>query len=223
METVVNKQLMAYLTRHHVLSDSQYGFRQGRGTADVLTALQSEWVQTIATDGCAPVVAVDIAGEFDRVSHPGIIHEAQQTGVKEPLLTWLQSYLADRYLQVAVGGSISSKAPTSAGVPQGSVLGPTLFLLYVADIDQCLAPGSQLRSLADDTTLYAIAATPEDLNLPVKDASLQSTLNNLASWGRQCHVRFEPAKSQLDSSVQGTQSALPTAPHICRPRHLSHR
>ena len=75
MEAIVNCQLVSFLDRHHLLPDSQYGFRQGRGTADVLTAVQHEWTQTIANGGTVPVVAVDIAGAFDRVSHSGIVHK----------------------------------------------------------------------------------------------------------------------------------------------------
>ena len=78
METIVNQQLVAFLDRHHILPDSQFGFRHGRGTADVLTALQHEWVCTVADGGCVPVVAVDIAGAFDRVSHVGLLHKAEQ-------------------------------------------------------------------------------------------------------------------------------------------------
>lgn len=74
METIVNLQLVNFLERNKVLPSSQFGFRRRRGTADLLTALQHEWVQTVAGGGCVPVVAVDIAGAFDRVSHVGLLH-----------------------------------------------------------------------------------------------------------------------------------------------------
>ena len=107
MESVVNHQLVAYLERYHLLPDSQYGFRQGRGTADVLTTLQNEWTRTVASGGCVPIVAVDIAGAFDRVSHCGLIHKVQQAGVRGSLLAWLQDYLTGRHLKVTIGGRIS--------------------------------------------------------------------------------------------------------------------
>ena len=74
MESVVNHQLVAYVERYHLLPDSQYVFRQGRGTADVLTAQQNEWTRIVASGGCVPIVAVDIAVAFDRVSYCGLIH-----------------------------------------------------------------------------------------------------------------------------------------------------
>ena len=117
MESVVNHQLVAYLERYHLLPDSQYGFCQGRGTADVLTALQNEWTRTVASGGCVPIVAVDIAGAFDRVSHCGLIHKVQQAGVRGSLIAWLQDYLTGCHLQVTIGGRISDQYPISVGAP----------------------------------------------------------------------------------------------------------
>ena len=109
MEAIVNRQLVSFLDRHHLLPDSKYGFRQGRGTADVLTALQHEWTQMVANGGTVLVVAVDIAGAFDRVLHSGIVYRLQQAGATGFLIAWLRDYLADRHLQVTIGGKISAQ------------------------------------------------------------------------------------------------------------------
>ena len=103
-------------------------------------------------------------------------------------------YLADRHLQVTIGGKISAQHSIRAGVPQGSALVPALFLLYVADIDKCLLSDTRLSSFADDTTVYTLALS-NDLRETV--AALQETLDNLHDWGRQWRIRFKPAKSQL--------------------------
>lgn len=194
MEGIINRQLMTFFERNNVIPDSQYGFRSGRGTADVLTALQSEWVQAVASGGCAQVIAVDIAGAFDRVSHIGILHKAKAAGIDGSLLTWLADYLHHRRLKVVVGGQSSQARRIFAGVPQGSILGPTLFLLYVGDIDRCLTPGTKLSSFADDTTLYSIVRSITAL--PESARGLQAALSNLHEWGQRWRVRFEPAKSQ---------------------------
>ena len=99
----ISRQLVSFLDRHHLLPDSQYGLRQGSGTADVLTALQHKWTQTVANGGCVFIVAVDIAGDFDRVSHSGIVHKLQQAGATGFLIAWLRDYLAGRHLQVTTG------------------------------------------------------------------------------------------------------------------------
>eukprot|EP00117_Sycon_ciliatum_P010660 scpid33236/ scgid4028/ RNA-directed DNA polymerase from mobile element jockey; Reverse transcriptase len=194
MEGIVNTQLVNYLEKHEVLPNSQFGFRRGRGTADILTALQHEWVHTISTGGCVQVLAVDIAGAFDRVSHTGVLYKAKQAGVDGRLLVWLQDYLTNRNIRVVVGGQTSDAQPIQAGVPQGSILGPSLFLLYTCDIEQCLTPGTQLSSFADDTTLYSLVQPTDDLQQST--ASLQGSLNSLEEWGRKWRICFEPAKTQ---------------------------
>ena len=115
LEAIVNRQLVSFLDLHHFLPDSQYGFPEGRGTADVLRR-----AQTVANGSSVPVVAVDIVGAFDRVSHSGIVHKLQQAGAMGFLIAWFRDYLAGRT------SKISAVHPIRAGVPQGSVLGPTL-------------------------------------------------------------------------------------------------
>eukprot|EP00117_Sycon_ciliatum_P006569 scpid70576/ scgid6250/ Probable RNA-directed DNA polymerase from transposon X-element; Reverse transcriptase len=208
MESIVNKQLVNYLERFNILPDSQYGFRQGRGTCDILTALHTEWVKTVSDGGYAHMVAVDIAGAFDRVSHSGLIFKAKNVGIGGCLLHWLQDYLLNRKLSVLVHGDSSSPAPITAGVPQGSILGPTLFLLYVSDLDQCLSPETRLSSFADDTTLYSLIRMQD--NMHDMTAALQSSLKRLEEWGERWRIRFEPSKSQqLLMTTKATHPAVP--------------
>ena len=129
METIINKQLMNHLDRHELLITRQFGFRKRLGTADLLTVLHHEWVTTVSRGRLVRVLAIDIAGAFDRVSHAGLIHKVASMGIAGQLLTWLSDYLSGRRLQVVVGGQHSATFPIRAGVPQGSILGPTLFLL----------------------------------------------------------------------------------------------
>ena len=98
------------------------------------------------------VLAVDIAGAFDKVSHIGVTYKLQTLEVRGRALTWLTDYLSLRKLQAVVNGQSSSPYPIESGVPQGSILGPTLFLIYVNDAEQCLAPGCSLATFADDTS-----------------------------------------------------------------------
>ena len=110
------------------------------------------------------VLAVDIAGAFDKVSHRGVLHKAAQYGIQGCLHNWLPSYLHDRKIRVVVGGRSSSTHTIKSGVPQGSILGPTLFLLYTNDAEDRLPPETQLAVYADDTTLYNCIAAREGIN-----------------------------------------------------------
>ena len=154
METLVNRAVTNFLERNSILSSNQYGFRRGMSTQDILTLLSHRWHTTSARGGSTRVLAVDVAGAFDKVSHPGLLHKASRYGLSGALLAWLQDYLCDRRLQTTINGFTSSLYPISAGVPQGSILGPTLYLLYTNDAEDHLPAGVELAAYADDTTLY---------------------------------------------------------------------
>eukprot|EP00117_Sycon_ciliatum_P040211 scpid53825/ scgid29586/ Probable RNA-directed DNA polymerase from transposon X-element; Reverse transcriptase len=100
MECIINQQVTNFLERNDLLPDSQFGFRRGRGTADLLTALQSECVRVEAEGGCVQVVAIDIAGAFYHVFHVGLLNKAERVGIGGPLLSWLRDYLSNSCLKV---------------------------------------------------------------------------------------------------------------------------
>ena len=193
MESVINTQLMNFLEEHGILSRNQFGFRPKLGTTDLLAALQHEWVSTLNAGGCVRLLAVDIAGAFDKVSHRCLLHKAAAYGVRGPLLLWLRAYLDGRTLRAVVGGTASPEHSISAGVPQGSVLGPTLFLLYVNDLEDYLPPSVRLAVYADDTTLYANVASAA--TVAATCSLFQDATDALSLWGRHWYITFEPSKS----------------------------
>ena len=209
MEDIVNHQLVNYLEKYQLLSNRQFGFRRGLGTADLLTALQHQWVCTVGEGGCVQVLAVDIAGAFDKVSHPGLLWKLQRAGVQGKALRWLHDYLNQRRLKVVVGGKCSQPHFIKAGVPQGSILGPTLFLMYVNDAETCLAPGTQMAVYADDTTLYSLVRSTDTIQQQA--TSLQESLDALHAWGLKWRVSFEPSKSQYLS----VSNRIDPWPHPC--------
>jgi len=194
METIVNRSITRHLEEHQILSKNQYGFRQGLSTQDVLTLLCHRWSSVASEGGATRVVAVDIAGAFDRVSHAGVLHKCQQYGITGQLHAWLTDYLADRQIQVTVGGRSSQPHSITAGVPQGSILGPTLFLVYTNDAEDNLPDGVELAVYADDTTLFHCIATKQ----ATRQASeaLQNGIDALSTWGDSWSITFEPTKSQ---------------------------
>ena len=194
MESVINTQLVNYLEAQAIFSQNQFGFRAKLGTSDLLAALHYEWITTLNAGGCVRILAVDIAGAFDKVSHRGLLHKAEAYGISGPILAWLRDYLSDRRISAVVGGHASVEREIDAGVPQGSVLGPTLFLLYVNDLEDSLPDGVHLAVYADDTTLYV---TIESMaSVASSSATLQSAVDVLERWGRDWFITFEPTKSQ---------------------------
>ena len=194
MEKIVNTAIINHLEHKKALSIHLYGFRQGLSTSDLLTSLNHSWFSKVNRGGAVRVLAVDIAGAFDKVSHRGVLHKAASYGITGPLLNWLSDYLYDRKLQAVVGGASSEPYKIDAGVPQRSILGPTLCLLYVNDACDVLPEGITPAVYADDTTLYAHIPTPHAVTEVCRN--LQAGVDALVEWGAQWRVTFEPTKSQ---------------------------
>eukprot|EP00117_Sycon_ciliatum_P031201 scpid26526/ scgid24448/ RNA-directed DNA polymerase from mobile element jockey; Reverse transcriptase len=197
MERIVNQQLINHLNSNTLLSANQFGFRKSIGTADLLTSLQHEWALTTSKGGTIQALAIDIAGAFDRVSHPGLLCKLRGYGIGGQLLAWLTSYLQNRKLQAVVGGQTSTPSTIRSGVPQGSILGPTLFLVYINDAEDQLPASVSIAVYADDTTLYTSVMPGQTTEAAA--AALQTAVNQLEAWGSTWRVTFEPSKSQLMS------------------------
>ena len=112
-------------------------------------------------------------------------------GIGNSLLQWISSFLKDRTQSVIVDGSTSSPAPVLSGVPQGTVLGPLLFLVYINDICRNLSPGTLIRLFADDSLIYRSISSPKDAEI------LQKDLNTLQDWEKTNKMEFHPDKCQV--------------------------
>ena len=131
----------------------EYGFCKHRLTADLLTVITECFFRALNRLGAARVIALDISKAFDEVWHSGLLHKLQSYGVKGALLDIIASFLSNRKIKVVLDGAASSIYSINSGVPQGSILGPILFLIFINDL-----PDSVINSLAifaDDTSLYS--------------------------------------------------------------------
>nr|CAI5828957.1 unnamed protein product [Callosobruchus analis] len=151
METVINTQLLNYLDNNNIIHDRQYGFRKHRSTGDLLAYVTHMWNRAIENHGESRVVALDISKAFDRVWHLGLLAKLAAYGVSSGLCRWLNSFLHDRSLFVVVEGCTSDVFSINAGVPQGSVLSPRLYLLYINELLETTS--NPIYSFADATTL----------------------------------------------------------------------
>lgn len=190
MEAAVHNQLQRYLLHNSFISDRQYGFRPNHSTADLLTFLSQSWNTHLDKGNEVCVIALDIKGAFDKVWHNGLLAKLKSKGICGKLLTWLQSYLSDRSIQVVLSGQSSDASPINASVPQGSILGPLLFSVFINDlVDTC---ENELYLYADDSTLFAPIRSARERDTVA--ASLNRDLNKMKAWADKWKVTFEPTK-----------------------------
>ncbi len=151
-ETILNGKFLKHLSSFSLLSDHQYGFRKGRSTGDLLAFLTNSWSSSLSHFGETFAVALDISKAFDRVWHKALICKLPSFGLYPAVCSFLYSFLSGRYIAAVVDGHGSTPKPINSCVPKGSVLSPTLFLLFINDL--LSLTNCPIHSYADDTTLH---------------------------------------------------------------------
>jgi len=145
--------------------------------------------QTLDKGMQTDIIYLDLAKAFDSVSHKRLIFKLSHYGISSPVLNWFKDYLKDRSQCCLVNGFSSNCLPVRSGVPQGSILGPILFLLYVNDLPSVV--DNTLALFADDSKCSKAITSRDDC------ISLQDDLDNLLSWSQDWNLRFNPSKCEV--------------------------
>ena len=191
-EKIVYDQLYQYLNDNQLLSSCQSGFRSLRSTLTALLEATNSWSVNIDNGFLNGVVFIDLKKAFDTIDHEIILRKLSYFGVVQATAKWFQSYLSNRTQRCnVVNGNLSTASTVTCGVPQGSILGPLLFLMYINDLPNCLRVVAP-RTFADDTSKTLSAKTVGDLKLAVT-----SELNNLTCWLRANKLTLNVAKTEL--------------------------
>lgn len=189
-EKIVFKNLFNFLRENNIISPHQSGFQPGDSTTNQLAYLYHVFCQALDSKKDMRIVFCDISKAFDRVWHRGLLFKLSKIGVKGKLLDFFKDYLTNRYQRVVIQGQCSEPGLIKAGVPQGSVLGPLLFLIYINDLVDGIA--SNIKLFADDTTIYM------EVNDPNQTAHiLNHDLTTLKAWADQWLVTFNATKTKL--------------------------
>ena len=175
-ERIVYNQLSSYLSENNILSKYQSGFRSFHSTVTALLEATDNWAFNIDRGYVNAVVFLDLKKAFDTVNHSILLSKLSSYGVKGIAYELLSSYLENRTQKCAVNGVLSKSCTLTCGIPQGTILGPLLFLLYINDLPNCLS-NSQPRMYADDTHL-----TYADNDICSLEASLNQDLLNINNW-----------------------------------------
>lgn len=157
-ETVLKSQLIKYFENNEYFSQSQHGFRGGKSTFTAASQLVSNILEAFERRDSVALVLADLSKAFDCVSHEILLRKLCRYGVSNSSLQMLRSYLLNRQQMVSIRGALSSPLPVRHGVPQGSVMGPILFLIAINDISLL----GDILLFADDTTIYSFGKTPHE-------------------------------------------------------------
>ena len=173
------------------ITTSQHGFYPRRSCATQLTQVVHLLAQSMDNKQQVDLVYLDFAKAFDRVPHSKLICKLYLLGIRDPLLSWFRSYLYKRRHRVVIDGFASEWLPVTSGVPQGSVLGPLLFLLYINDMPEVISQGSYLPLFADDSKCFRVIFNASDQD------RLQEDLNALYDWSIKWGMEFNVEKCKV--------------------------
>ena len=190
LEKCVQGQLTTYLNTNNLLYPLQSGFRTGYSTSSALLHCTDSWYKALDNHRIIGVVFLDVSKAFDTVNHNLLLSKLQSLGLDSSAVSWFHSYLKDRSMVTCLNEIRSSPGYPSAGVPQGSVLGPSLFSTFINDFPQAI-PSSTTILFADDTTIYVSGTNIQEIS-----SVLQSCLDATHIWMTNNGLKLNSTKSK---------------------------
>jgi len=176
METIIKDSLIAYLLTNNLITKQQHGFLAKHSTCSQLLECANDWSFELNLRHSVDVAYIDFQKAFDSVVHSKLCYKLLAYGITGNLLSWITNFLSNRVQAVKVGNKISEYVTVKSGVPQGSVLGPVLFLLYINDIVDLFGEGLSAKLFADDVKIYGV------INDVLDVIRFQTGLDALNSW-----------------------------------------
>ena len=180
---------MTHLEKNNILSNLQHGFRKRRSCETQLLLTITDLAEGLNRGASIDAVLLDFSKAFDKVPHERLILKMSHCGLDEQVVTWVKGFLTDRTQRVILEGETSDQTFVTSGVPQGTVLGPALFLIYINDLPE--AVNSHARLCADDCLLYREVKTLADHTI------LQQDLDALQKWEDDWLMAFNPSKCEV--------------------------
>jgi hypothetical protein len=187
LEKVISKDLLDFLHNHHLISRHQHGFLKHHSTCTNLLESLNDWTLSLSNSKSVVVAYIDFARAFDSISYPKLFIKLESYGIGGNLLFWIKAFLSNRTQSVRVGSSISNTCFVSSGVPQGSVLGPLLFNLFINDITDNLQNVSA-KLFADDIKLYS------EICHPASVTNFQTHLDLITTWAATWQIGISHSK-----------------------------
>ena len=193
-EKLMFKQLYSFLEVNKSIYELQFGFRENHSTNHAIISIMQKIQEAIKNDNFAIGIFIDLQKAFDTVNHSILLEKLNHYGVSDVSNSWFKTYLTQRKQYVCIGGEVSDLTTTEHGVPQGSVLGPLLFLIYINDLHQCIK-NSNTFHFADDTNLLYIP--PKKMRNRNIIRKLNTDLKSLNYWLMANKISLNSSKTEL--------------------------
>jgi hypothetical protein len=191
LESVIKDRIMDHLKKHKLIRNSQHGFLPGRNCTTNLLSFFEKVTSSVDSGRAFDTIFLDFAKAFDKVPAERLLRKVKAHGVKGKLLLWIRNWLTGRRQRVVLDGQFSDWIAVLSGVPQGSVLGPLLFLLFINDLDLAASEVTAMAKFADDTKVGQQVVTDADR------VTLQSALDKLCKWSEKWGMQFNVAKCKV--------------------------
>ena len=188
-ESIIADLIVEHLEINKLLIDSQHGFRHNRSCLSNLLEFFHKMFSIYDNSRAIDIIYLDFQKAFDKVPHKKLMIKTRALGIIDEISDWIEDWLTNRKQRVVINGEVSEWADVTSGVPQGSVLGPLLFLIYINDIDVGLT--SRIAKFADDTKLGTNAINPTDIE------ALRKDLNKLGEWSERWQMPFNCGKCKV--------------------------
>nr|CAD2204114.1 unnamed protein product [Meloidogyne enterolobii] len=194
-EQIIYRYLINHCNNNNIFPDSQHGFRVNRSVTTQLIETYNDLAISIETKKSCDIVYFDFSKAFDSISHSILLDKLETLlGIQGSLLNIFKDYLTNRHYKVKIKDSYSKIIPVTSGVPQGSILGPTLFLIYLSDLPEfCRTPNITCKLFADDLKIYKIGES-NDINF---SQNIQDFIHKLTNYCEINSLKINPEKSNL--------------------------
>ena len=180
---------MDYLLSHNLITKHQHGFIKQHSTTTNLLESLHDWSVSLSNHRSTDVAYIDFQRAFDSISHPKLIHKLSSYGISGNLLCWIMAFLTNRKQMVRINSTFSSICDVISGVPQGSVLGPLLFIIFINDIIDNLDQSTTAKLFADDIKLYSELSFPHN--------NLQTQLDKIYTWSSIWQLNISHSKCNI--------------------------